>query len=708
MEQSKKPKVSSAERILQNKELKWQKRREQRRKSFHKNKPIATKTPKVYKENAGAIRQREYNERKRQKENSRRNRNEYMKDYRRRSSTLEISDNGEHDGVFSNRMDKARSIKKLKLALPVNSVKRAAVLSAYVDEKRTMKSPAVEKFRSSIEKEKIETSAIQSIKEIITSVKHKRNKDAIASLQLVASAVSGPNITNKKGAVKSLASKLGVNRKTIQKGKSFRAKVLHSGKSSFLYTSRKTRRHALDDTTKQLVHDFWLKESSSRPTNNKNDIKRVRLGPNIYSSHQCCILEKTQTEFFLDFIREYPEVKIGQRAFEKCKPYVVLPATQKDKLTCCCRHHVEMKSLFKSCMQFRKKTVIGKENCSFSVYGSLHELVDATLCPQSANTQQHKMSCLNRECTECGVDKLDFLPEELDKNGAVEVSWERYEYQNVKIKGDKVVRKLVLVKKRSNACDMFDYLKQLLEHFPSHQFRAYWQSKQMKSLINNLPVTHCVAIHDFSENYKCTEQCEIQSSYFQKQEVSIHVTILHRHAILEYDGIDSNENYPNIITEHFLVISPDQKHDHHFTHEVQKLIRDYLISISCDVSVMHEFTDGCSAQYKSRHCIGDISYGCSDLGYDKIVRNFFETSHARRPQDAAGGYIKKQADLSIIRGQRVIQSARNLYDFASENLCKTSEDAKCSRRIFRYIETINRNRNRYFKPVNKNRNIHQV
>ncbi|CAG2203313.1 unnamed protein product [Mytilus edulis] len=230
----------------------------------------------------------------------------------------------------------------------------------------------------------------------------------------------------------------------------------------------------------------------------------------------------------------------------------------------------------------------------------------------------------------------------------------------------------------------------------------------MKSLINNLPVTHCVAIHDFSENYKCTEQCEIQSSYFQKQEVSIHVTFLHRHAILEYDGIDSNENDPNIITEHFLVISPDQKHDHHFTHEVQKLIRDYLISISYDVSVMHEFTDVCNVQYKIRHCIEDISYVCSDLGYDKIVRNFFETSHARRPQDAAGGYIKKQADLSIIRGQRVIQSARNLYDFASENLCKTSEDAKCSRRIFRYIETINRNRDRYFKPVKENRKIHQV
>ena len=107
-------------------------------------------------------------------------------------------------------------------------------------------------------------------------------------------------------------------------------------------------------------------------------------------------------------------------------------------------------------MQFRKKTLIGKENCAVSLYGSLHELVVATLCARSANTHQHKMSCLNRECAECGFDKLDFLDEELDKSGADEVSWERYEYQNVKIKGDEVVRKLVLVKKDSKVCDMFE------------------------------------------------------------------------------------------------------------------------------------------------------------------------------------------------------------------------------------------------------------
>ena len=235
--------------------------------------------------------------------------------------------------------------------------------------------------------------AIRNAQEVITSVKHKRNGEAKAALNILTSSVSGKNIFERKGAVNSLAKKLGVNCRTLPKGKRIRTKVLHSKHSSFLYTTRKTRYDALTERTKKLVQDFWLQSNVSRPTN----IKRVRISPKVYSSHSCYILENTQTEIFLQFKNEYPDVKIGQRAFEKCKPYFVRTAQFKDKLTCCCRQHVEMRSLFKT------------------------------------------------------------------------------------------------------------------------------------SFLENLPLGHCVAIHDFFENDKCTEQNEIQSSYFQKLEGSLHVAILHRH-----------------------------------------------------------------------------------------------------------------------------------------------------------------------------------
>ncbi|CAC5356864.1 unnamed protein product [Mytilus coruscus] len=176
---------------------------------------------------------------------------------------------------------------------------------------------------------------------------------------------------------------------------------------------------------------------------------------------------KTQTEVFLQFKNEYPDEKMGQRAFEQCKPYFVRTAQFKDKVTCCCRQHVEMRSLFKSCMQFRKRLLSREGSSEVKLYESLSELVDDTLCTRSANTHQHKISCLDRLCSECGVC-------------------------------DKMIRKLVLLRKSSSPAEMFQYLKKLLETFPAHQFRAYWQSKQMKSLVENLPIDHCVTVHDFS------------------------------------------------------------------------------------------------------------------------------------------------------------------------------------------------------------------
>ena len=251
----------------------------------------------------------------------------------------------------------------------------------------------------------------------------------------------------------------------------------------------------------------------------------------------------------------------------------------------------------------------------------------------------------------------------------------------------------------------------LLREFSSHQFRASWQSKQMKESIDHLPLEHVCCIHDYSENYSCTSQDQLQSQYFSQSQASIHVTILHRHALEDVDGVESTLEDPVIITEHIFVISSDTKHDHHSVHQVRQLVAGYLKQIKCDVEVMHEWTDGCSAQYKSRHCMGDVSFSNSDFGY-RTIRNYFETSHAKGPQDGAGANLKHKADMEVIKRKVVIQNAKDLFSFAENNL-KTpapsryqSENVQLKRRIFFYVENVNRNRRaRYFKEVKGNRAI---
>lgn len=77
-----------------------------------------------------------------------------------------------------------------------------------------------------------------------------------------------------------------------------------------------------------------------------------------------------------------------------------------------------------------------------------------------------------------------------------------------------------------------------------------------------------------TEHYRCTELKQLQSSYFQKTEleVSINVTIIHRHALLDIVGVENSEENTEIVTEHFFVVSVDQQHDQYFVHAVLTLV----------------------------------------------------------------------------------------------------------------------------------------
>lgn len=693
--------MSPKERLEWYRSKKKEKKNKQNRQSYRKLHPKPE-----YSGSKAAVRKRKQRDNIRKKEKQKEKSTVRVKKFRSKLNSTPSNGNEtriKSSNVFKNRMEKTRAIKRLKDSLPKSPNKRSAVLSTYLS-KRSPDSPTVLVLKSTFSP--LETTVIDNIKEVIQSTKMKRSKNALSVMHAVTASVSGESIGTSRCKMK-LAKVLGVPARRLSGGKRIRTKILKSEASAWDFTTRKTRSDSIDEKTKKVVYDFWLSPGISHPTGNKSDIKRERLGPKVYTSHMVHVLEKTQTEAYVEFISKFPEIKIGQRSFEKLKPYFVRSALPKDRNTCCCRYHVEIQLLFKSCMTFRRKNQDTEdEELQPTIFSKLSEVVDATLCEKDGD--YHNKLCLDRKCSKCGVNNFEISDKELDiSDSAPEVEWDKYEYTQENSDKQNTRRRLTLTRKKTKVGEMFVYFRNLLESFPSHQHRAIWQNMQMKSLLQNLPFGHCVCVHDFSENYRCSEKNEIQSNYFQRTECSLHVTIIHRHAILEYDGLESTEEFPEIITEHFFVVSPDLQHDNYFTSHVQKQIRDYLDSISYPVTIMHEFTDGCSAQYKSRHCLGDLSRTVSELGYERIQRNYFETSHAKGPQDAAGGYVKRQADISVLRGNVKIRNAKDLFNFCQKSLV-SSRSAVCKRRIFRYTESINHDQNRRFKPVSHNREIHQA
>lgn len=103
------------------------------------------------------------------------------------------------------------------------------------------------------------------------------------------------------------------------------------------------------------------------------------------------------------------------------------------------------------------------------------------------------------------------------------------------------------------------------------------------------------------------------------------------------------------------------------------------------VNKVHEFTDGCSAQYKSKHTFGDLSCCLADFGC-QVDRHFFETSHAKGEQDAAGANVKQRATLAVLQRKVTIGSAKDMFDYLSENFeLPTSTSAGTSLKKWKYF-----------------------
>ena len=278
-----------------------------------------------------------------------------------------------------------------------------------------------------------------------------------------------------------------MDRRSIKSGIEKRERILKGEEPSWLATKRKTRWDAVTEETKEIVYDYW-KLIASRPTGNKKDLIRKRVGVKTWVEHPKHVLEKTQTEAYVEFTAMHPDIKISQRKFENLKPFFVKGARERDRQTCMCRQHVELQIVFKDCMKFRKKVINSKEEgtneAALEVYASVGNIIEQTLCPKPEGQKYHKLPCLKRECKDCGVDKLVLLPEERESVSNHEVKWKRYDYVPTgKLTSDgKEMKKISLVEKSTGPKEMFNYFLQLLGRFPYHSFLAKWQREQLDSL----------------------------------------------------------------------------------------------------------------------------------------------------------------------------------------------------------------------------------
>lgn len=666
--------------------------------------------------------------------------------------------------AFKWRSQKKRCVDKVKENLPKSSAQKAEIINELIKSPNTRKILENKGVINTLENQediKVARSIKCSVKESIDVIKRKRAPEATSALQVGLSLMSGPDLKKQKVVTK-VASDIGVSRILMTKAMQRHDNIVVGTEGALKLAERKMF-SIIPTEDKQIAVEFWGSNKVSRPTGNKRDVIRKRIGPKQYTENEKHVLDMTHTEAYMLFKELNPGIRMSQSTFEDPKPFFVINARRCDRVGCCCRYCVEFKMAFDIFIKLRNNILkmrnseaqnrehitnappltsslhaaqgqnltsseyiaddqnqdhiadapplIGSEQITESQteehiasapsptcksYEHTTDLLDDTMCdPQT-------LPCINRKCIHCGASKLEFLPEE---RGDSEVKWEKYTYK-IMPSGK---RKLTIISQTTPHKELTDHLIKLLEAHPLHKLTAKWQNTQLQELISKLPANHSIAIHDYSENATCRPNYSTISQYIDPEQASLHISIIIRHATEEADGIISTEEDPVLIWEHFIVISPSLQHDSSSVHDVRCFVADHFKSISYQLSTLHEFTDGCSAQYKSRHCFLDVSCSEDDFGF-QTIRNNFGTAHAKGQQDAAGGRIKLHLDMACVRGKARIQSALDAYNYLQETFTEPKcQDTKMKRRIFKYQETIQGSQ-RFAKPITteKVRKIHCI
>lgn len=158
---------------------------------------------------------------------------------------------------------------------------------------------------------------------------------------------------------------------------------------------------------------------------------------------------------------------------------------------------------------------------------------------------------------------------------------------------------------------------------------------------------------DFSGNFTCVAQDEIQSAHWNQRQVSLFTAVLWHSGSLH---------------SHILV-SDNLMHSKDTITAYMDVLLGYLPDSVSSISI---WTDGRASQFKNRYMAASLDPLGKAHKID-IKWNFFPTSHSKGPVDGIGGSAKSFVMQKVLNGQHIVTNTASFTDAAStmENVCVT-------------------------------------
>ncbi|XP_033727671.1 uncharacterized protein LOC117317004 [Pecten maximus] len=449
------------------------------------------------------------------------------------------------------------------------------------------------------------------------------------------------------------------------------------------------RNNAMPTNQVKQIQRFYLNESTTLPTKKTVSIK---------TGKQKSVMTDTLQQAHIRFLKENPYIKVSLSHFRKLRPKEVLTVKEQKFNSCLCEYclNVQYKlNALNLAAQKLKHPELKLEN--------KYSCINKTLCPKATDSKYHKLECIDRKCDLCSEDHLFEHFEPLIKaDSEGKYDWQTWEYRNVTCStssNTKEVKRQILVDQSGTIKELVSKLCKEIKELSSHFFVAEWQYKTFSEITKNVPKNWVVTIADFSENYRCIAQDEIQSAYYNYNQATLH-------PMLAFYNCKDCDNA--IVQESAVFISADHLHDANAVKQFTKQFDDHLRN-NRGINFDHEvqFSDGCSAQYKSKLPFQHIS----ETTIHKFERSYFGSRHGKGPCDALGGIIKKGAETFVKSRKGTIRDAKELFQYCESHL-KIGSGIECEhkRRVFFYFDKINRKgkKSDTLKTFEGTRQLHSV
>lgn len=430
------------------------------------------------------------------------------------------------------------------------------------------------------------------------------------------------SVATKRGLPKSPRHKKEVVRKLFQ---------LHVSPSASASSSPTPGRStAIACETVQLVTDFYIRDDVTRQAPGRKDAVTVRGADGIKSKLQVRHMMYSINETYQLFKEEYPNTKIGSSKFAELRPKNVLLSCKLPHNVCLCKYH---------------------ENFILAV-NALHKVHNSF--PQYSNTFSDTMVCFPSttecwfgQCDNCSNSKMFKLSYShiIEDEEATHATWHVWKTESTGGKDGQIVK----VVEDGMSDELFNYIEGLVPQFLEHSFVKRKQAqtyKEQRSDAENKPsIDKALLQVDFSENYTCVAQNEIQSAHWNQAQVSLFTSSIW------YSG-----------KQHPLVIASDNT-----THSKDTVVAyiDFILEeLPKDIKEVSIWSDGPASQFKNRY-ISAVLHSLEEKHLLLITWNYFATSHGKGPVDGIGGSVKRQVWQSVKRGT-LVQNAVTFVETASK------------------------------------------